>query len=735
MPKYPDRISLVNQAKRNFKSHLPSTNVASLLDKGNKNEDPTKTRVIFSTYPTMLNCIDGTKKDQTGLFSTGHFDLIIIDEAHRSVYQKYGAIFDYFDSLLLGLTATPRGEVDRNTYRLFELDDHQPTYAYELEQAVEDGFLVPPRAISVPLKFQRDGIKYSELSPEEQEEYELQAEFHDKESGELIEEIGSAALNKWLFNIDTVNKVLAHLMENGIKVEGGDKLGKTIIFAKNSKHAEFIVEQFDKNYPHLAGKFCRKVDYSVKYAQSLIDDFSIKAKDPQIAVSVDMLDTGIDVPEAVNLVFFKIVRSKTKFWQMIGRGTRTCENLFGPGDHKKEFLVFDYCQNFEFFEANPDGYESGAQESVKKKIFKRRLELAALLGDAEQEEKFVSGLKDQLHGVVNAMNIDNFIVRKQREQVEIFAKRENWEDIKESDIEALNTDISGLPSPDEDDEFARRFDLLVLNLQLIILKKSSAQAGYIEKVKKLASGLEDKASIPSVKAEMELILELQEDEWWQDVTLPMLEDVRVQLRDLIKFVDKEEGIADVFTNFEDELGEATEDHDFIKSDGNLAGYTKRVLRFIHEHQDHLTIRRLKNNEPISKTDVKALEDILFSESGPITKEEYKSVYGDQPLGFLVRSVVGLSRKAAKGAFAEFLSGGAALHPDQMTFLNQIVDYLVKNGTMEPKAMFETPFTHINDMGIAGVFDDAESKKVIDLIKHINKNASLIETEESHAVVG
>ena len=214
-----------------------------------------------------------------------------------------------------------------------------------------------------------------------------------------------------------------------------------------------------------------------------------------------------------------------------------------------------------------------------------------------------------------------------------------------------------------------------------------------------------------------------------------LEDVRVQLRDLIKCVDKEEGIADVFTNFEDELGEATEDHDFIKSDGNLAGYTKRVLRFIHEHQDHLTIRRLKNNEPISKTDVKALEDILFSESGPITKEEYKSVYGDQPLGFLVRSVVGLSRKAAKGAFAEFLSGGAALHPDQMTFLNQIVDYLVKNGTMEPKAMFETPFTHINDMGIAGVFDDAESKKVIDLIKHINKNASLIETEESHAVVG
>lgn len=727
-----DRISLVNQAKRNFKAHLPNTNVASLLDKGNKDEDPTKARVIFSTYPTMLNCIDGTRKDQTDLFSTGHFDLVIIDEAHRSVYQKYGAIFDYFDSLLLGLTATPRGEVDRNTYRLFELDDNQPTYAYELEQAVEDGFLVPPRAISVPLKFQREGIKYKDLSPEEQEEYELQEEFYDKESGDLIEEIGSSALNKWLFNIDTVNKVLAHLMENGIKVEGGDKIGKTIIFAKNSKHADFIVEQFDKNYPHLAGKFCRKVDYSVKYAQSLIDDFSIKDNDPQIAVSVDMLDTGIDVPEVVNLVFFKIVRSKTKFWQMIGRGTRTCEDLFGPGDHKKEFIVFDYCQNFEFFDANPDGYESNAQESVKQKIFKRRLELAVSLDEADQEHELVTSLKDQMHAIVSVMNIDNFIVRKQREKVEIFAERTNWNELKDSDLVSLNTDISGLPSPDDDDEFARRFDLLILNLQLAILRKSSAQAGYINKVKKLASGLEDKASIPSVNAEMALILELQEDEWWQDVTLPILEQVRRKLRDLVKFVDKEEGIADVFTNFQDELGKASESHQLIKSDSNLASYRKRVQRFIHEHKDHLTIMRLRNNKPISRADVKALEDIMFSESGPITKEDYKEVYGEQPLGFLVRSVVGLSRKAAKEAFAEFLSGGTALHPDQINFLDQIVDYLVKNGTMEPKAMFETPFTHINDMGIAGVFDDTESKKVIDLIKHINENASRIAREDEQA---
>lgn len=711
-----DRVSLVNQAKRNFKSLLPNVTVASLLD--DKEEDA---RILFSTYPTMLNCIDGTRKDQKQLFSSGHFDLIIIDEAHRSVYQKFGAIFNYFDSFLLGLTATPRGEVDRNTYKLFELEDHQPTFFYELEQAVADGFLVPPRAISVPLKFQRDGIKYNELSAEEQEEYELQEEFYDKETGELVEEIGSSALNKWLFNKDTVNKVIAHLMENGVKVEGGDKVGKTIIFAKNSKHADFIVKQFDKNYPALAGKFCRKVDYSIKYVQSLIDDFSIKEKDPQIAVSVDMLDTGIDVPEVVNLVFFKIVRSKTKFWQMIGRGTRLCPDLFLPGEDKTEFLVFDYCQNMEFFDANPDGYESKAQETIKQKIFKRRLELLVALDETDQEKSLTDELKDQLHDVIGSLNIDNFIVRKQRKDVETFSDRRSWDNLKTEQIDTLRRNLSGLPAPDDDDEFARRFDLLILNLQLALLKNSSAQEGYITKVKKLAAGLEDKTAIPAVNAQMETILEVQEDSWWPNVTLPMLEQVRIKLRELIKFVDKEPGFTDVFTNFEDELGEPNTEHLLIKTDANMAEYRKRVQRFINENTDHLTISRLKNNKPISRADVKALEDILFSEGGPISREEYIAVYGEQPLGLLVRSTVGLSRKAAKEAFAEFLSD-APLHPDQISFLDQVVDYLAKNGTMEPKAMFDTPFTHINDEGLSGLFDEEESTKIVRLVRRVNQNA-------------
>ncbi|MCP3671059.1 MAG: DEAD/DEAH box helicase family protein [Gammaproteobacteria bacterium] len=726
-----DRTALVRQAKREFVKHLPHVATVNMLEKASL-EERDAARVVFSTYPTMLNTIDGTRKEIKETFSVGHFDLVIIDEAHRSVYQKFGAIFDYFDSLLLGLTATPRGEVDRNTYKLFELDDHQPTYAYELDAAVKDGFLVPPKAIAVPMKFQREGIRYKDLSAEEQEEYEQQERFYDEETGQLKEQIEPPALNDWLFNKDTVNKVLMHLTENGIKVEGGDRLGKTILFAKNSKHADFIVEQFDKNYPHLAGKFCRKIDYSVNYAQSLIDDFSIKEKDPQLVVSVDMLDTGIDVPEVVNLVFFKLVRSKTKFWQMIGRGTRLCENLFGPGQDKKEFIVFDYCQNLEFFDANPDGYVSPAQESVKQKIFKRRLELMLALQDGEPEDEHAAmlgeQLKDQAHAVLQTMNLDNFIVRKQRKLVETYGKRERWEKISGDDVSALADKVSGLPSPDDDHETARRFDLLILNLQKSVLQRQAREIRTCRnKLQKIAHGLEEKSAIPGVAAQMELILDLQKEQWWAVATLPVLEDVRIRLRELIRFIGREQGLEDVYTNFEDAIGGKVGDdpveYVVVKTDPNLKEYRERVQRFIREHQDYITIRRLKNNQPVTKTDIAALEEILFSEQGPMPRKAYHDAFGDQPLGVLVRSVVGLERNAAKEAFADFLSE-APLHPDQISFLDEVVEYLVKNGTMQPKVMFETPFTHIHDQGVVGVFGEDNSRKIVELVRHINENAGV-----------
>jgi type I restriction enzyme R subunit len=716
-----DRIALVEQAKRGFKQHLPDVSVGSLLDK--KDEDA---RVVFSTYPTMLNLIDGTKKDSANKYAVGHFDLVIIDEAHRSVYQKYGAIFDYFDSLLLGLTATPRGEVGRSTYRLFELEDNDPTFAYELDEAVEDEWLTPPRAISVPLKFQREGIKYNELSEEEQEEYELQEQFYDEE-GKLITEVNAAALNQWLFNEDTVDKVLMHLMENGLKVEGGDKLGKTIIFAKNSKHADFIVERFDSNYPHYAGKFCQKIDYSVKYAQSLIDDFSFKEKMPQIAVSVDMLDTGIDVPEVLNLVFFKLMRSKIKFWQMVGRGTRLCPDLFGPGDDKKEFMIFDFCQNLEFFEANPDGYEAGLQEPIKQRIFKQRLNIAHALqerGDTDDALKELEqGLKSQMHETVDSLNTDNFIVRKVRQTVESYSQRDSWNELSERDVAAISKQLTGLPSADDDHETARRFDLMILNLQASILEKTQAQVGYQKAIRVMAANLEEKKAIPDVASQMELLLALQTDDWWADVTLPMLEGVRRKLRNLAKFVDPNKQKETVFTDFEDEFQGKGKERPIITPNETLADYRTRVEKYIRDNQDHITIRRLRNNQPISKADISSLEDLLFEKEQLLPREQYSSIYGEKPLGLLVRSVVGLDRNAAKSVFADFISR-SPLTPDQMRFLNEIIERLIKNGLMNPGELFEAPFTDFHSTGLFGVMGEQQAKEVVNLISEVQKRAEV-----------
>ena len=458
-------------------------------------------------------------------FGVGHFDLIIIDEAHRSVYQKYRAIFDYFDSLLVGLTATPKDEIDHNTYGLFDLETGVPTDAYSLDEAVADGYLVPPRAISVPLKFQREGIQYDDLSEDEKEQWDA---LEWNEEGSTPDSVDAAALNKWLFNTDTVDKVLAHLMTKGQKVAGGDLLGKTIIFAKNNAHPDFIAERFDINYPHYKGHFARAITYKTEYAQSLIDDFSNPDKMPYIAISVDMLDTGIDVPEAVNLVFFKIIRSKTKFWQMLGRGTRLCLNLFGPGVHKQFFYLFDYCQNLEFFSQNPDHYEGSSSESLSTRLFKGRLEMVAELDKKREAGQQVAERADYhfneiqlreetadfLHRNVAAMNLDNFVVRTQRKSVEKYANPASWQMLGINDFNELTHNVAGLPTKlgDEEEE-GKRFDRLVLRTQLVILQDKTDFKSLRDKIQVIASALEEQEAIPAIKAQMHLIQPIAGDEW------------------------------------------------------------------------------------------------------------------------------------------------------------------------------------------------------------------------------
>ncbi len=718
-----DRVALVNQAVNAFKKHLPSASPVNLVT-----EKETDGRVFVSTYPTMMGLIDESKNGQRR-FGVGHFDLIIIDEAHRSVYQKYRAIFDYFDSLLVGLTATPRDEIDRDTYGLFDLEKGVPTDSYDLKDAVADGFLVPAQPVSVPLKFQRQGIKYDDLSDEEKEQWDAK-EWDDE--GNTPDYVEAEAVNKWLFNIDTVDKVLAHLMIRGAKVAGGDRLGKTILFAKNQAHANFIQERFDKNYPHLAGKFARTITFKTEYAQSLIDNFAQKDKAPSLAISVDMLDTGIDVPEVVNLVFFKVVRSKTKFWQMVGRGTRLCPDLFAPGENKAFFYIFDYCQNLEFFSQDVETSDGALGKSLGQRLFTTRLELIGELdrkGDEPKAERLPwevelrKEVATTLQKEVAAMNVDNFVVRPKRRLVEKYAQAEAWETLPPEAAAELTQEVSGLPSEiAAEDEDAKRFDLLMLRLQLAVLRVEPAYTRLSEQVREFAGLLEEKSSIPMVHQQMALIQDLQTDEWWQDVTVPMLETVRRRLRALVKLIEKRRRKI-VYTDFEDELGgeTAVELSGFASSE-SYERFRAKARVFLREHEDDLVIHKLRMNEALTTLDLEELERML-TENG-IAKREYldQAKTESHGLGLFVRSLVGMDREAAKKALAGFISG-KALAANQIEFVNLIIEHLTDNGAMQVESLYESPFTDITPQGPDGLFSSSQVEELVAVLTSVRARAA------------
>ena len=726
-----DRVALVNQAVNAFKRHLPDAAPVNLVT-----EKDAEGRVFVSTYPTMMGLIDETRDGQRR-FGVGHFDLAIIDEAHRSVFQKYRAIFDYFDSLLVGLTATPKDEVDRNTYGLFELENGVPTDTYSLEEAVRDGFLVPPKAVSVPLKFQREGIKYDDLSEEDKDQWDA---LEWDEDGNVPDRVEAEAVNKWLFNKDTVDKVLTHLVTRGITVAGGDRLGKTILFAKNQAHADFIADRFNANYPHYRGEFARVITFKTEYAQSFIDNFSNKDKAPHIAISVDMLDTGIDVPEVVNLVFFKLVRSKTKFWQMVGRGTRLSPDLFGPGQHKECFFLFDYCQNLEYFSQNPATTDGSPGDSLGKRLFTTRLELIseidrghgatadrvretpATYSDPATNVEVRQAVGELLHREVAAMNLDNFVVRPHRRIVEKYAKPEAWLVLSTEAVTELAHEVAGLPAElDPEGEEAKRFDLLMLNLQLARLRSEPGFERLRDQVKAIAGLLEEKSAIPMIREQMVLIQDVQTDEWWQDVTVPMLEIVRRRLRDLVKLIEKQKRKA-IYTDFEDEMGaEAGVALPGFGEGTNFAKFRAKAQAYLRAHLDHITIQKLRTNKALTAADLAELERLL-AESGVGALQDIERAKSEsQGLGLFVRSLVGMDREAAKQALAGFLVG-KTLGANQIEFVNLIVNHLTEHGVMEARRLYESPFTDLTPHGPEGLFSKNAVDELITALDEVRRTA-------------
>ncbi len=708
-----DRNSLVTQAKRAFVNRLPDLSVTNLCE----DKENFDSRCVFSTYQTMMNCIDSIKdENDKKLFTCGHFDLVVIDEAHRSIYNKYKDIFTYFDAPLVGLTATPKDEIDKNTYEIFELQDGVPTYGYELAQAVTDGFLVDFMSVESKLKFIEHGIVYDELSEADKEAYENTFE---NENGELPESISSSALNEWVFNEDTIRQVLHILMTEGLRIDYGEKLGKTIIFAKNHEHAEKIHEIFGKEYPHLPG-YTKVIDNYMTYAQSAIDEFSDPKKLPQIAISVHMLDTGIDVPEVLNLVFFKKVMSKAKFWQIIGRGTRRCDGLI-DGKDKDKFYIFDFCGNFEFFRMN-NGKPTANQIALQGAIFHLKSQIVFKLQDLVYQTPeliaFRKSLVDDMVKKVRELNKDNFAVRQHLRYVELYANSDNYKILTYSDTLNMTEELAPLILPDVDEASAVRFDALMYGIELAYLIGKTYARARKDLLKKVSGVASVSANIPEITVQSELINKILHTDYLDTAGINEFEHIREKLRDLMKYIPihKQEPY---HTNFTDDIL-SVEWHESDLENDDLKNYKEKAEFYIREHQDEVAIAKLKSNIPLNTEDIASLEKILWNEVG--SRDDYQAEYGEKPLGEFVREIVGLDMNAAKEAFSEYLND-VNLDADQIYFVNQIVEYIVRNGMMKDMSVLrESPFT---DRGsIVEIFTDLSLWLGIrKIIEQINANAA------------
>lgn len=716
-----DRTALVKQAKDDFKNYLPHMSLCNLCS----NKDDRQARIVCSTYPTMLNAIDEARtRDGRRLFTPAHFDLIIIDESHRSIFKKYRAIFQYFDAILVGLTATPKTDVDRNTYDFFEMEHQVPTYAYDYETAVyQDHVLVPYYNYEVKTKFLEEGIVYDDLSQEDQERYEEDFD----EDGDVPDFIPSAALNEFVFNEITVDTVLQDLMERGIHVAGGDRLGKTIIFAQNKRHAEFIVQRFNTLYPQYNGTFAQRVVCEDSYAQTVIDDFKIPDKAPHIAVSVDMMDTGIDVPQCVNLVFFKKVRSKAKFWQMIGRGTRLCKGLTctdqidGEYTDKRRFLIFDYCGNFEYFRQHKEGYEARETKSLSENIFGKQIRLMmALQGSDFTGEDFQTWretLVSTCHGQVVALKDELISVKLHRQYVDKYRNRDVFTCLGDEAKGELEREIAPLVYNPDTDELAKRFDNFMYGLMLAQLEQMPSLRHAQRQLRDTAALLERKATIPQVKDKLPLLKEVQTDTFWEAGDLLLLERVRQELRGLMQFLDQGQGKGPVVTRLTDPVTECQEGVE-LEAAYDFQDYRAKVNRYINEHGDTMAIYKLTHNIPLSSGDYQELEHVLTCELG--SREDYQREFGDTPFGLLVRKIAKLDHQAAMDAFSTFIND-QSLNQKQIAFVHKVIRHVELNGYMEhvselTRPPFDKPISFLK------LFDAKTRMALVKAIDEVKENA-------------
>ncbi len=699
-----DRKNLVTQAKEEtFEKYLPTVPMATIID--GKHTGAEDARIVFSTYQSMLSIIRDTSVTPFGI---GHFDLIIVDEAHRSLFNKYAEIFSYFDALMIGLTATPRNDIHKSTYKVFNLDQDLPNYEYDLVKGVKDGYLTYFRALDRTPDILKNGVVYDELSEEEQEQYE---ELFTEEDGTLPEKIEGKKFYSVITNKDTIRKVLGDLMEEGLKVNNGDTLGKTIIFARDHNHALIIQDVFREMYPELcnpAGEegsdYCVVIDNKIRYNEALQRNFKNK-QDIRIAISVDMMDTGVDIPEVVNLVFFKKVLSKIKFWQMIGRGTRKCDNLkiISPDkayferqtndlsrqnyNSKQGFLIFDICNAFPFFKLNPDGKadKSDIVLSLNQKIFTEKVALYKAMQTnyprlKSDEKKYYIGLRNSLIAEISGLNTNYIGVQKNLKYVERYSNPSSWFNISQNNFVEIKKYIAPNIIGDIDIESAREFDYLAYKFSATKLMQTSAFATTAKTIYCLSSYLlMSKMHIDDVAKHRSTLEYLQTDEFIKNTSVTQMESIRQEIRELIRYIERQE-FDPIVSDFNDNISSKEDaeesDVDFTVTIDDFKTLKEKLLFYIRNDSEEPLVYQVQNL-------IKPTNDAIISFKNSARKiaaneEEYNGLFfSDSAIVPFVRMNIELNPDAV----SKFINLQAAkgLHSDQLAYVYELLEFISQNG--------------------------------------------------------
>lgn len=708
-----DRIALQQQALDAFKDHLPNE---PRWPKPFEKEIATDRRIYVSTYPSMLNII----RDEKKTLSPHFFDLIIVDESHRSIYNTYQEILEYFNTITLGLTATPTDVIDHNTFQLFECEDGVPTYAYSYDEAVNH---IPPylsdfRVMKIKTKFQEEGINKRTISLEDQQHLLLE--------GKEIEDINyeGTEIEKKVINRGTNALIVREFMEECIKDANGVLPGKTIFFCMTKAHARRMEEIFDSLYPQYKGELAKVIvsdDPRVYGKGGLLHQFTNNDM-PRIALSVDMLDTGIDVREITNLVFAKPVYSYTKFWQMIGRGTRLLEpEKIKPWCTKKDsFLILDCWDNFEYFKLNPRGKELKPQIPLPVRLFGVRLdkiEKAIEINESEIVEKEIQKLKIQIASLPQ----NSVVILDAKNELQRLEDANFWNNLTSDKIEFLRTVVKPLfRTVSEVDFKAMRFEKDIVEVSLAKLNEEKEQFetlkdSIIEEIGELP------LTINIVAREEQLIRQSQTNQYWSTINENRFDELISKIAPLMKYREAIIPLGPAKFNLKDVVSEKEyiefgPQHEAL----SIAKYRELVEQKINEMVSaNPILQKLKNGLEITASEAEQLAEELHNEHPHITVELLRRVYNHRKAQLLqfIKHILGIAilesfPETVTKEFDDFISKHSYLTSRQLQFLDLLRNFIMERGEITKKNLIESPFTMIHPEGIRGVFNPKEIEEIL-----------------------